>query len=188
AAVLVDQVTDLRADLRDHGVFAKQIAHDPLRNTPTSQLLTGLRGKDVMLAMVESYGRVAVQGSSFSPEVDADLARATKQLQDAGFAARSGFLTSTTFGGISWLAHSSIQAGLKVDTQRRYDQLINSNRFTLTDAFNRAGWRTVDDVPSNARPWAPGKTFYHFDQLYDRTNVGYHGPTYAYASMPDQYV
>jgi len=27
-----------------------------------------------------------------------------------------------------------------------------------------------------------------FDKVYDRRNVGYQGPTYAYASMPDQYV
>ena len=169
-------------------MFAKQIAHDPLRNTPTDRLLTGLRGKDVILAIVESYGRVAVQGSSFSPQVDATLARGTRQLQAAGFSARSGFLTSTTFGGISWLAHSSIQSGLTVNSPRRYDQLIKSDRFTLSDAFKRAGWRTVDDVPSNDRAWAPGKSFYHYDKLYDRRDVGYRGPKFGYASMPDQYV
>src|SRR5262249_26693311 len=32
-----------------------------------------------------------------------------------------------------------------------------------------------------------GKSFYHFNQLYNRFNVGYHGPTFSYASMPDQY-
>ena len=26
-----------------------------------------------------------------------------------------------------------------------------------------------------------------FDKVYDRNDVGYHGPTYAFASMPDQY-
>jgi phosphatidylglycerophosphate synthase len=188
AGVVVQQVSALRADLRDPAVFAKEIRHDALRNTPTSQLLTGLRGKDVILAIVESYGQVAVQGSSFSPQVDATLAQGTKQLQASGFSARSGFLTSTTFGGISWLAHSSMQSGLTVNTQRRYDQLIKSNRFTLSDAFDRAGFRTVDDVPSDDRPWAPGTSFYHFDKLYNRLDVGYHGPTFAYASMPDQYV
>jgi hypothetical protein len=186
--VLVDQVTALRAGLRDHSVFAKQIAHDPLRSTPTDRLLTGLRGKDVILAIVESYGRVAVQGSSLSPQVDATLARGTRQLQAAGFSARSGFLTSTTFGGISWLAHSSIQSGLTVNSPRRYGQLIKSDRFTLSDAFKRAGWRTIDDVPSNDRAWAPGRSFYHYDRLYDRRDVGYRGPRFGYASMPDQYV
>ena len=97
-------------------------------------------------------------------------------------------MTSPTFGGISWLAHSTFQSGLWVNTPQRYDQLLASDRFTLTEAFDRAGWRTVDDVPSDDRSWAPGKTFYHFDKLYDRYDVGYHGPGFAFASMPDQYV
>ena len=43
-------------------------------------------------------------------------------------------------------------------------------------------------MPSNDRFWPPGTSFYHYDKVYDRRNVGYHGPTFAYASMPDQYV
>ena len=188
AGLIVDQVHALQADIHDHGVFAKQINHDPFRNTPTDQLLTGLRGKDVLLVFVESYGQVAVQGSSFSPEVDAALKQGDKRLRSAGFSARSGFLNSATFGGISWLAHSSLQSGLWVDSQRRYNQLIAAKRFTLAQAFNRAGWRTVDDVPSNDRAWPQGETFYHYDKIYDRHQVGYHGPTFTYASMPDQYI
>jgi hypothetical protein len=188
AGLVVDQVSALRTDLRDHATFAKEISHDPIAATPADQLLTGLRGKDVLLAFVESYGKVAVQGSSFSPQVDALLDNGTKQLQAAGFSARSAFLTSPTFGGISWLAHSTMQAGLWVNTRRRYSQLTASNRFTLATAFKRAGWRTVDDVPSDNRAWTPGTAFYHFDKVYDRNDVGYQGPTFAYASMPDQYV
>jgi hypothetical protein len=188
AAVVVDDVSAARADIRDPAVFAKEISQDRFAGTSADQLLTGLRGKDVLLAFVESYGKVAVQGSSFSPQVDAVLDRGTRQLHSAGFSARSGWLTSPTFGGISWLAHSTMQSGVWVNTRRRYSQLLTTNRFTLSDAFKRAGWRTVDDVPSNDRAWAPGKTFYHYDKVYDRRNVGYKGPTFAYASMPDQYV
>ncbi len=43
-------------------------------------------------------------------------------------------------------------------------------------------------MPSNNRFWQPGSSFYHYDKVYDRRDVGYHGPTFAYASMPDQYV
>jgi phosphatidylglycerophosphate synthase len=188
AGLVVNEVSALRSDINDRSTFAKQIGQDRFARTPANQLLTGLRGKDVLLAVVESYGKVAVQGSSFSPQVDAVLNRGTKQLKAAGFSARSGFLTSPTFGGISWLAHSTLQSGVQVNTRRRYAQLTASNRFTLSDAFKRAGWRTVDDVPSNNRFWGPGKSFYHYDKVYDRRDVGYHGPTYAYASMPDQYV
>ena len=43
-------------------------------------------------------------------------------------------------------------------------------------------------MPSNNRAWPEGSSFYHYDKVYDRRNVGYHGPTFAYASMPDQYI
>ena len=88
-------------------------------------------------------------------------------LRAAGFDSRSAFLTSPTFGGISWLAHSTLQSGLWVDSQQRYDQLVASDRFTLSDAFQRAGWRTVGDVPANRQDWPEGSSFYHYDQIYD---------------------
>jgi hypothetical protein len=188
ASLLVSQVKAVRADIDDHAIFARQVSHDHFAATPASKLLTGLRGKDVLLLFVESYGKVAVQGTSISPAVDSVLAAGDKRLAAAGFSARSAWMTSPTFGGISWLAHSTFQTGLWVDTPQRYEQLLENQRFTLTQAFDRGGWRTVDDVPSDTRVWAPGKTFYHFDQLYNRKNVGYRGPRFAFASMPDQYV
>jgi phosphatidylglycerophosphate synthase len=187
AGVVAGEVRMVRAGIEDHAVFAREIDHDPFRATPADRLLTGLRGHDVVVAFVESYGRSAVQGSDFSPQVDTALDAGTQRLQAAGYSARSAFLTSSTFGGISWLAHSTLQSGLQVDTQRRYDQLVASRRLTLSDAFGRAGWRTVGDVPTNDRAWPQGSSFYHYDKLYDRRNVGYAGPTFAYASMPDEY-
>ena len=62
-----------------------------------------------------------------------------------------------------------------------------ASRFTLSDAFDKAGWHTVSDDPSDDPTWPVGKSFYHYDQLYNRGNVGYRGPTFSYASMPDQY-
>ncbi len=188
AGLVVDEVHAVQADIHDRAVFAKEINHDPFRKTPTNRLLTALRGKDVLLVFVEAYGQLAVQGAPFSPEVDSALAEGNKRLASAGFSSRSGFLTSATFGGISWLAHSSLQSGLWVDSQLRYNQLMSAKRFTLAEAFKQAGWRTVDDVPSNDRPWPQGEKYYHYDKIYNRYQVGYHGPTFTYASMPDQYI
>jgi phosphatidylglycerophosphate synthase len=188
AGLVVNEVNALRADIHDRSVFAAEIKHDAQRNIPTNQLLTSLRGKDVLLVFIEAYGQQAVEGRSFSPEVDSALAQGNKRLASAGFSSRSGFLDSATYGGISWLAHSSLQAGLWVDNQDRYNQLISAKRFTLAQAFKEAGWRTVSDDPSNDRPWPQGKAFYHYDQIYNRYQVGYHGPTFTYASMPDQYI
>ena len=188
AGLVVDEVHAVQADFHDRGVFANEIRHDNFRNTPAVQLLSALRGKDVLLVFIESYGKVSVQGSSFSPEIDAALDQGTKRLQAAGFSARSAFLTSSTFGGVSWLAHSTLQAGVWVNTQQRYDQLVTTDRFTLSDAFKRAGWRTVSDAPADDRAWPQGSSFYHYNKLYDRRDIGYRGPTFTYAPMPDQYL
>ncbi len=183
-----DQLLALRAGASQQQDLATAVADDPFRDTPGSDLLTGLRGKDVIVAFVESYGRVAVQGSTFSPRIDTVLDSGTTRLRAAGFSSRSAFLTSSTFGGISWLAHSTLQSGLWIDNQQRYDQLVTTDRLTLSGAFKRAGWRTVADVPSNERDWPEGSSFYGYDKVYDHRNVGYHGPKFSYAEMPDQYV
>jgi hypothetical protein len=187
AALAVDEVEAVRAGLADRAVLAREIAHDRFRATRGNRLLTGLRGKDVLLVFVESYGRVALQGPSISPRIQAVLERGDAQLRAAGFSSRSGFLTSPTFGGLSWLAHSTLQAGVRVDGQRRYDQLVENDRLTLTRAFKRAGWRAVGAMPGNRRAWSVGSTFYHYDRVYDRRNFGYRGPGFGVPPMPDQY-
>ncbi|MGH3425780.1 MAG: CDP-alcohol phosphatidyltransferase family protein, partial [Nocardioidaceae bacterium] len=187
ATTAFDEVSRLRADIADRETFAKAIAVDRFRDVPGDQMLAGLRGKDVLLVFVESYGRVAVQDPVLSPQVDATLDAGTRRLRAAGFSSRSAYLTSPTFGAASWLAHSTLQSGLWVSSQQRYDQLLSTDRMTLTGAFARAGWRTVFDVPAITHAWPDGTRFYGFDKLYDAGNTGYRGPRFGYATMPDQY-
>ncbi len=167
--------------------LSNRIATDPYRDTAGSELLTSLRGKDVVFAFIESYGRVAVEGTGFSTGVQRVLRDGEAQLRADGYGSRSAFLTSPTFGGLSWLAHSTLQTGLWVDRQPIYSRVIRSDRFTLSQAFGEAGWRTVSVAPSNTEPWSFGTTFYHFDTLLDANNVGYRGPSFGYARIPDQY-
>jgi phosphatidylglycerophosphate synthase len=188
AAVLAyDQVVQVRADLADRQVFGREITADRYAAVPDDRLLRGLRGKDVLLVFVESYGRVAVQDTAYSPGVDTVLDDGNRRLRRAGYSSRSAFLTSPTFGAASWLAHSTLQSGLWTDSQRRYEQLLGEDRLTLTSAFRKAGWRTVFDVPANTRDWPEGEDYYGFDRLYDSRDVGYAGPEFGYAPMPDQY-
>jgi hypothetical protein len=186
AGYVYGQVSRIPSELRDQREFAEAADNDPLRDVPAHELLTGLRGKDVLFVFVESFGRVAIEGSSFSAGVNAVLDSGTEQLEEAGFSSRSAFLTSPTFGALSWLAHATLQSGLWVDSQPRYDELVTSSRLTLSQLFGRAGWRTVGDVPANTRDWPEG-AFYQYDHIYDSRNVGYEGPRFGYPTMPDQY-
>ena len=183
AALAVDEVRSVRAGLQDREELARLIAQDRFRETPGRRLLTGLRGKDVLLVFVESYGATALE----DPRIDAVLDQGGAQLRAAGLSSRSALLTSPTFGGLSWLAHSTLQAGIRVDGQRRYDQLVEAERLTLTRAFKRAGWRAVGVMPANRRTWPEGQSFYGYDRVYDRRNLGYGGPDFGLPPMPDQY-
>jgi hypothetical protein len=180
------QVSRIPGELADQRRFAAAAENDPLREVPPHELLTGLRGKDVLFVFVESYGRVAIEGSSFSPGVDDVLTSGNRRLEKAGFSSRSAFLTSSTFGALSWLAHATFQSGLWVDSQQRYNLLVTGNRLTLSQVFGRAGWRTVAAVPANTRDWPQGE-FYHYDHIYDSRNIGYEGPRFGYPTMPDQF-
>lgn len=188
-AVATQEVTSVRDGLHDRAVFADAIRADPFHATPPADLLTALRGKDVLVVFVESYGRVAVDQS---PEVARALQAGTTGLGDSGYSSRSAWLTSPTFGGISWLAHSSLQSGLWVNSQLRYDQLLatastDARRLTLARAFHGAGWRTVDVVPANHQDWPEGQAFYGYDKIYDSRTLGYAGASFGYAPVPDQY-
>jgi hypothetical protein len=187
AGLAYDDERQITAGLQAGQTMQRAAADDPYR-TSGADLLTGLRGKDVIVAFVESYGQVAVQGTSFSPQIDTLLRSGTSQLAAAGFSSRSAFLTSPTFGGISWLAHATLESGVWIDNQQTYNDLVTTARPTLSTLFKRAGWRTVADAPANEKSWPEGKTFYHYDQIYDNHNVGYAGPNFSYATMPDQYV
>jgi hypothetical protein len=186
AGVATGRLAQVPESLRDHQEFARQAAVDDFRATPGSELLTGLHGKDVLLAFVESYGRDAVENPRFAPKIDATLDAGSRSLRAAGFGSRSGWLTSPTAGGGSWLAHGTLLSGLWTDNQRRYDSLVKSDRLTLPSAFRRAGWRTVAVMPGTTTAW-PEASFYGYQQVDDRWHLGYNGPRFNWGTPPDQF-
>ncbi|MET7309096.1 MULTISPECIES: alkaline phosphatase family protein [unclassified Streptomyces] len=187
ATLVEDRADSVRAGLKDEREFQKESAVDAFGDTPADQLLTGLRGKDVIFTFIESYGRSAVEDPAMASQVDAVLADGTSRLNAAGFSSRSGWLTSPTTGAGSWLAHTTFMSGLWIDNQQRYRSVTSSNRLTLTDAFRRAdAWRTVGIMPGVTRAWPEGK-FFGLDHIHDSRQLGYKGPKFSWTPVPDQY-
>ena len=88
--LVVGQVRGIQSALVDQRQFKQALNDsDPEASVPASDLLTGLRGKDVIIVFIESYGQVAVQGTSFSAGVDAVLRRSTASLARAGWSTQS---------------------------------------------------------------------------------------------------
>ncbi|SHN26691.1 hypothetical protein [Cryptosporangium aurantiacum] len=175
------------AALLDRQRFAKQLEQDAFRDTPSSQLLSALSGKDVVFTFIESYGRSAVEDPRYAPQVDALLDEGSQQLKAAGLTARSAFLTAPTTGGGSWLAHSTLYSGLWINNEARYRSLVKSDRMTLTGAFKRADWRAVGVMPGLTGYWPEGE-FFGYDTIYDSRNLGFQGPKYQWSAIPDQYI
>jgi hypothetical protein len=183
---IINEIAGVRDGFADEAAFAAEAAHDDLRGVPADRLLSGLRGKQVLVVFVESYGRVALEQPAIAPAVGATLASGDRAMAASGLQARSGYLASPTAGGGSWLAHATLLSGLWIDGQRRYRTLMASDRFTLTQAFQRSGWHTVGVMPGVTRVWPDG-ALYHFDEIHDSYDLGYAGPAYGWSRLPDQY-
>jgi hypothetical protein len=159
---------------------------DPFRDLPAGALLGRLSGVDVLLIYVESYGRSALEQPRYAATIQPRLEAFERELAAHDLSAASGFLTSPTMGGQSWLAQGTIQSGLWLPHQRDYEALVRSDRLTLTKAFARAGHRTVAVKPAITMPWPEGARLgYH--RIYAAADLGYAGLPYNWVTMPDQY-
>ena len=185
--VLVASSVRAATSVREQQAFERALASDSLASRAPARPMSLLAGKDVVIAFVESYGRVAVEPSPFTDVIARTLEDGGRTLGSHGYIARSAFLSSPTFGGVSWLAHATLQSGVWVDSPRKYERLLEHGRTTISGLFDAAGWRTMAVVPSNKRDWEAGEAFYGFDTVLDSRNMGYRGPAFGYARMPDQY-
>ncbi|MPY60668.1 sulfatase [Streptomyces spongiae] len=187
ATLVENRVEAVRTGLKDGKAFEKQAAIDAFADVPPDQLLTGLRGKDVLITFIESYGRSAIDDPQMGVPLGKTLAQKTQELKDAGYASRSGWLRSPITGAGSWLGHSTFLSGLWIKNQSRYANLVASDRLTLTEAFRRTGaWRTVGIVPGTQKAWPEGK-YFGLNHIYDSDQLGYKGPKFSWSTMPDQY-
>ena len=158
AGLAVDQVQQVRAELRDRRTFAGEIAADRIERRPGRPAAdrAARQGRAARLRRELRPGR----GAGLRPSPPASTPCSTTgpdACAPPATPSRSAFLTSPTFGAASWLAHSTLQSGLWVDSEQRYDQLLGSDRLTLTSAFGRAGWRTVVRRPREHQGLAGGR-------------------------------
>lgn len=187
AGVLKVQARTVRDTLRDEAEFRKVAKVDAFGNTPASQLVPDLRGKDMIFTFIESYGRSAVEDPIMAPGVDKTLDERTAALEKAGFHAKSGWLTSATYGGSSWLGHSTTMSGLWISNQQRYRTVMASDHLSLTKVFKKTGaWNTVGVMPGVQKGW-PEQKYYGLDKVYNAFQLGYRGPKFSWSTMPDQY-
>jgi len=148
-----------------------------------------LRGADVLLILVESYGETVFATPSFAHRMVPVLDQFQRDLGARGFHSASSLLLSPTYGGRSWLAHGTLATGLRIEDGLAYTMLLDARPqpLTLATCFQRAGYRTALVLPANSTRFPEGEVS-GFQQRYYAMDLDYHGPSYKWATMPDQYV
>ncbi|MDS4029539.1 MAG: hypothetical protein RKO66_05650 [Candidatus Contendobacter sp.] len=152
---------------------------------PASNLDRLGRG-DVFVIFFESQGALVFDDPRFAAPLAGDFAALEWSLTDAGWRMASARVESSTFGGLSWLAHSSLLSGLRIADQGDYYDLLASSRPTLVSRFAAAGYRCVALMPGLRHAWPEGR-FYGFDQILNAERLEYRGPAYGGWVIPDQY-
>ncbi|MBD8891234.1 sulfatase [Labrenzia suaedae] len=173
----VQAASDLQA-------FETELAAPP----PSSQdnLFQAIKGKDVVLVFIESYGRSALENPSFRSLTAPRLKDIETTLSGEGIYSASLWSGSPTVAGLSWLAHGTLLSGLWVDNQARYDRLMSSQWTSLNRMFSKAGWQTSAIMPAITMDW-PEKNFFGYDQVLTAKDLGYRGKPFNWVTMPDQY-
>lgn len=181
----VQRVSRARMAIADQIAFRDELAADPVAFDEPPRF-GQLAGRDVIVLFVESYGRSFVDAPLFAERARAAHQRFEAGLEDAGLAVRSAWVSSPIRGGRSWLAQASLQSGLSLSNQARFDSLLASDRRPLANLFEAAGWTSAAVLPIVDGPWVEG-AWYDVDRFFDGDALGYRGQDFGYVPMPDQF-
>jgi hypothetical protein len=150
--------------------------------------LDKLNGSNVLFIFVESYGRTVFVNNTYSDVLVPRYEAMAKNLESEGFHVVSDFITSPTYGGFSWFAHSTLNSGVKV-ISHLHSQLLDDRRPRgFADYFRDAGYQPILVMPGTTRPWPGMDDYYGFRQHYFSWEFGYQGPRYGWPTMADQFV
>jgi hypothetical protein len=183
ARVAAERVRLVLRTVEDIRRFRVAAAADPFRGV--DGLLDRI-DRDVTVIFIESYGRASIEGPLYATTTRAVLEPAERALAAQGFAMRSGYLTSSTRGGQSWLAHATLANGLRINDQVRYRALLLSGRESLFHIAQRSGFETAAVMPAITMAWPEGARK-GFDRIFAAADLGYRGLPFNWVTMPDQF-
>jgi hypothetical protein len=161
---------------------AKSLGASP----PMNADLARVRGADVFLVFIESYGAVSYERPDIAPDLAAGRAGLEAAIRETDRQVVSAYVESPTFGGSSWLAHLSLMSGIEVRDAAANASLMTQKRETMVTAFERHGYRTVGLMPGLRQRWPEG-AFYGFDEVYGAARLDYRGPEFGWFAIPDQF-
>ncbi|MFP4534237.1 MAG: hypothetical protein ACLFNP_00850 [Spirochaetaceae bacterium] len=155
---------------------------------PSDEALPLLGGGDLRLFVIESYGHTLFSRADHNELIMPVYRELEEELRQGGYSIASHFMESPAFGGRSWLADGTILSGAWLADQAAYDGVKKSERTTLIDVMNRAGYETVLAAPGMTYYDDGYREFYRFDRSYIQEDFLYDGPYFSFGIVPDQYL
>ena len=148
--------------------------------------LARLGRADVLVLFLESYGAITLDREDLALPLTGARQRLARSISQSGKQVVSTRVRSPTFGGASWLAHSTFLSGIEIADNHSYKLLLTQQVDTLIQRFATQGYRTVGVMPGLKRAWPEG-AFYGYDKIYDAALLDYSGPAFGWWRIPDQY-
>jgi hypothetical protein len=184
---LGQEILSIQDQLKQERNFRVRLEKTARERATGPAALKGLEDADVLLFVVESYGRTVFIRPGYRPAMEAIMTRFSRTLHQHGFEAVSDYLVSPTYGGSSWLAHDTLESGVRVENHLEDITLLHSSLAPMAAYLRRSGYRTVSVMPGSRFPFPEG-AYFDYEQVYYARHFNYRGPTFGWAPMPDQYV
>ena len=141
------------------------------------------------LLVIEAYGEVLATWD-MTDAYRALMQRVQARLEAKGFKARTAYSAAPVHSGYSWFSLATVQSGMMIDDPEIFAAFQSASRRipTLTSFFQSQGYHTVSLEPlTKQRPGLSDYDIYGHDLRVTGTTLDYHGPSWGFGDIPDQY-
>lgn len=146
---------------------------------------------------IESYGRIVYDNPDISDNYKDIILDLQRNLDESGWSATSGMLTSPISGGASWIAYASTFYGLNIKNQATYEVFLKDSTFRkYPGLFNylrgqgyTSYWLSAIKPPEQfSVPWQIYEKFYGVDEFIKYADLKFTGELIGFGpAPPDQY-
>ncbi len=175
-----------QAHLLAAALFPDRFRSELPESPPLDSDLQQLAGAEVKVVFLESYGATTYERGDLFEVIHPARQRLEEAAKAQGRQVLSAFVKAAAFGGASDLSHLSFLSGIDLTDPIRHDLLITTDRPTILDTFEKAGYRTIGLYPAMSWDW-PEVSFYSFDHYHDAPSLDYRGPKFGLWWLPDQF-
>ena len=175
-----------QAQLLAAAFFPDRFLSELPQSPPLDSDLKALAGAEVKVVFLESYGATTYERDDLFQAIHPGRLHLEQAAKAQGRKVLSAFVKAAAFGGASDLSHLSFLSAIDLTDPIRHDLLITTDRPTIVDTFERAGYRTIGLYPAMSWDW-PEVSFYSFDHYHDAPSLDYRGPKFGLWWLPDQF-